>query len=206
MHFLLDGMLGKLVRWLRMIGCEATYMNDSPDRDLLSLAKRDSLVLLTSDEELYRTAISRGIESFLVEGRTEPERLADLAERYRLSLRIDTAVSRCPMCGYIIRETKKQEVKDHVPPTTFKVYRGFWVCTNPACGKIYWKGSHWKRIEQTLERARKILESRRSTGSPKEARPTPKPQRRQGTSSIGTSCHSELPRNKSVYHGSRGTI
>lgn len=172
MRFLLDGMLGKLARWLRMLGYEAVYLNDSPDHDLLSIAKRDSLVLLTSDEELYRTAALRGIETSLVQGRTEPERLAGLAERYDLRLEIDTAISRCPTCGSPIREVSKEDVAGSVPPATFKVYQSFWLCTNPKCSKVYWQGSHWQKIEQTLESARKILDTKRNaTGGRRPAEP-----------------------------------
>jgi uncharacterized protein with PIN domain len=172
MRFLLDGMLGKLARWLRMLGYESVYLNDSSDRDLLSIAKRDSLILLTSDQELYRTAAMKGIQTSLVQGRTEPERLASLAEHYNLRLEIDTAISKCPLCGFPIREVSKDEVEASVPPTTFKVYQSFWLCTNPKCAKVYWQGSHWKKIEQTLESARKILDAKRnSTASTEQAHP-----------------------------------
>lgn len=146
-----------------MLGYEAIYLNDSSDPGLLSKAKQESLVLLTSDEELYRTAATRGIETFLVQGRTEPERLAALAERYHLRLVIDTTISKCPVCGSSITETSKNDVESLVPPTTFKLYPSFWVCNNPECAKVYWQGSHWRKIEQTLESARKILESKRNS-------------------------------------------
>jgi uncharacterized protein with PIN domain len=195
MRFLLDGMLGKLTRWLRMIGYEATYMNDSPDRDLLTLAKQQSLTLLTSDEELYRNAIAKGIDSFLVEGRTEPERLAALAERYHLNLQIDTLTSRCPMCGSNIREVPRKDVEALVPPTTFKVYKSFWVCTNPKCAKVYWQGSHWKRIEQTLERAKKILDHKR-TARPDAVRRISQPRRRKNSSSASATGNQESSTNE----------
>lgn len=162
MHFLLDGMLGKLARWLRMMGYEATYTNYSTDADLLTLAKRDSLVLLTSDEELYRIAASRGVDSFLIQDRTETERLAHLAHRFNLSLRIDAATSKCPVCGSALREISKREVEPLVPPTTFKLYQSFWLCENQKCRKVYWHGSHWNKIEQTLESAKMILETKRN--------------------------------------------
>ena len=158
MQFLLDGMLGKLARWLRMLGCDASYENDRSDRDLLTTAKSNSLILLTADEELYRTATFRGIESFLVRGKTEPERLAELADRYKLRLEIDANKSRCPTCGSAIKETPKEDLEKLIPAATFKVYKTFWVCTNPNCAKIYWQGSHWKKIEQTLQAAKKILD------------------------------------------------
>jgi uncharacterized protein with PIN domain len=183
MRFLLDGMLGKLTRWLRMIGYEATYLNDTDDSDLLKTAKQDSLTLLTSDEELYRTAIARGIDAFYVKGRTESERLAGLAARYGLNLAIDTSNSRCPVCGFLIKEIPKEDVRSRVPPATFKVYQTFWVCTNPDCAKIYWQGSHWKKIEQTLESAKNIIESKTGTTSPKQDKTkqnktAPEPRRR----------------------------
>jgi len=186
MRFLLDGMLGKLARWLRMIGYECTYMNDCEDRELLAMAKRDSLILLTSDAELFRTAVARGIESFLVEGRTETERLASLAERYGLNLSIDTAISRCPVCGWQLREASKGAVESVVPPATFKVYQTFWVCTNPKCAKVYWQGSHWKRIEQTLASAKKILENKKQTKPIARTRRALEPGTGQSASPIGT--------------------
>lgn len=153
-------MLGKLARWLRMLGYDATYANDRADSELISIAKRDGLILLTSDEQLYRTASKRNVDSFLIAGGTESERLAGLAERYRLNLSIDGANSRCPKCGFPIKETPKAQIQSLVPPATFKVYQTFWLCTNPKCGQVYWQGSHWRKIEQTLEMARKTLESR----------------------------------------------
>ena len=141
-----------------MLGYEASYENDRTDDDLLSIAKQGSFILLTSDEELYRTATFRGVQSFLIRGRNEPERLAELAERYKLRLEIDTSESRCPDCGSPIKETPKRNVEKSIPPATFKVYNAFWVCTNPNCAKVYWQGSHWKKIEQTLRAAKKILD------------------------------------------------
>lgn len=199
MHFLLDGMLGKLARWLRMIGYEATYKNDLEDRDLLTLAKQDSLILLTSDAELYRTAVARGVESFLVEGHSEPERLASLGERYGLDLRIDTTISRCPVCGFPLREAAKKEVKQIVPPATFKVYNSFWVCTNPKCAKVYWQGSHWKKIEETLASARQIVDSRGKAKNGTDAKSTPEPGTRQSPSATSTRSHKRLSGKKPAH-------
>jgi len=155
-----------------MLGYETQYQNDQSDKDLLAAAKQDSLILLTSDEELYRTASVRGLQAFLVQGRSESERLASLAKRYNLRLEINPKDSRCPTCGSGIKETPKQEVEGAVPPATFKVYSTFWVCTNPKCAKVYWQGSHWKKIEQTLLTAKKILDANSipSTG-PEQAKP-----------------------------------
>ena len=140
------------------MGYDADYQKDRSDSDLLATAKSESLILLTSDEELYRTATFRGIQAFLVRGKTEPERLAELAKRFKLRLKIDPNESRCPNCGSTIKQEKKEALESLVPAATFKVYKTFWVCTNPNCAKIYWQGSHWKKIEQTLQTAKEILD------------------------------------------------
>jgi uncharacterized protein with PIN domain len=189
MRFLLDGMLGKLTRWLRMLGYDAIYANDMSDQDLLALAKRESLTLLTSDEELYRTAAMRHVDAFLVEGRSEPERLASLATRYGLRLEIDTTISRCPTCGGSLKEVPREAVQGSVPDTTFKVYRSFWACTNPTCAKVYWQGSHWRRIEQTLEETKKIVGSQTAATTRGRA----KPRRGANASETGAVGSNNLP-------------
>ena len=160
MRFLLDGMLGRLTRWLRMIGYDAFYSKDSPDADLLHRAKEDSLILLTCDVQLYRAAIARNVECYLVQGTDEPERLANLASRFNIKLKIDTKRSRCPACGSHIKPVTKLEIASRIPPATFKLYQSFWICTKASCAKVYWQGSHWKKIEETLENARLIFENR----------------------------------------------
>jgi len=160
MRFLLDGMLGRLTRWLRILGCDANYSRNGSDADLIRQAREDSLVLLTCDVQLYRTAIARNVDCYLIQGNSESERLANLAARFNLELKIDTARSRCPACGALVKLVRKDEVATRIPKATFKLYQTFWICPNASCAKVYWQGSHWKRIEETLENARIILENK----------------------------------------------
>jgi hypothetical protein len=161
MRFLVDGMLGKLARWLRILGCDVQYSRDCSDKNLLCQAKQGSLALLTSDAQLYRNAVSKGVDSFLIDSKKNSERLADLAYRFNLNLELDPMKSRCPVCGSTVKPVPKNELVDSVPPTTFKVYQSFWICGNSSCGKVYWQGSHWKKIEGTLRNAREILDRKR---------------------------------------------
>jgi len=157
MRFVLDGMLGKLTRWLRMMGHDAVYPNDAKDRDLVTTACGENRILLTSDVALFRLATARGAQTYLVKGRTEAERLASLATRFHLDLAVDAVESRCPTCGSALRVASKEEVKGKVPSTTFNVFNEFWTCTNPECGKVYWQGSHWGNINAVLQKAREIM-------------------------------------------------
>lgn len=155
MKFLADSMLGKLTRWLRMMGHDVIYNTQLSDNELLELAKKESHVLLTRDLELYQRAISRGIASFFVEGRSEPERLAQIAKRYNLSLAIDMNESHCPMCNTKLKITSKEKLSSELQKNTLIHYNDFWKCPN--CGQIYWQGAHWKQITNTLSEAKAKL-------------------------------------------------
>ncbi len=156
MRFLVDGMLGGLARWLRMLGQDVRYDASTGDNELLRIAYEENMVLLTRDEELYQRTIARRIPSALVLGETEEERLAQITSSFGIHLDVNMAETRCPECGAGLKETPKSDVADEVPKASLKLYDRFWKCTNQNCGKVYWVGSHWDRIRQTLEEARKL--------------------------------------------------
>ncbi|MEM2936069.1 MAG: Mut7-C RNAse domain-containing protein [Candidatus Bathyarchaeia archaeon] len=158
MRFVADGMLGKLTRWLRMLGHDVKYSSELGDKKLIEIAEAESRILLTRDLELYQQATVQGVESFLVEEKPEAEKLAALAKRFNFKLEIDIALSRCPKCNARIRPIAKEEVLDKIPKKTASNYEDFWECDS--CNQVYWQGSHWKRIDKTLKEAQQMLERR----------------------------------------------
>jgi len=150
-------MLGKLTRWLRMLGQDVVYTGSMNDKELIQKAKKEQRILLTQDLELYQQAIGKSAEAFLIEGKTEAEKLARLAKRFGFKLEIDVRVSRCPKCNARIKPVSKTDVISKIPKTTSSFYNEFWECLR--CRQVYWRGAHWKRIEKTLIEARKTLES-----------------------------------------------
>jgi uncharacterized protein with PIN domain len=152
--FIADGMLGKLTRWLRMLGQDVKYFNQSDDAELMAASKKERRILLTRDLELYQRAVARNIEAFYVGGQTEAEKLAELAERFGIPLEIDLKRSRCPRCNTKLEPTPKEKIADKVEKNTFTYYNEFWKC--PKCGHIYWQGAHWSSIRATLEEAKKL--------------------------------------------------
>ena len=156
MKFLVDGMLGKLARWLRILGNDVIYSVEFDDSELLELAKKDERVLLTKDLKLYKRAISRGLDYYYVEGKTEPDRIAEVAKRYSLPLVIDMDKSHCPICNTKLAAASKEQLQNELEKNTFTYYSKFWKCSN--CGQIYWQGAHWTQINNTLNQARAKLE------------------------------------------------
>ena len=155
MMFIADGMLGKLTRWLRMLGQDVEYSKSLSDEQLIETTKTENRILLTRDLKLYQRARKQGVDTALIEGATKAEKLAGLAKRFNFKLEIDVTVSRCPKCNTPIKLVSKHEIVDRIPKATSTHYDKFWDC--PGCGQIYWQGSHWKKIEKTLREARQAL-------------------------------------------------
>jgi uncharacterized protein len=150
-NFLADGMLGKLARWLRMLGQDVVYSTQMSDNEMLDLAKAECRVLLTKDFELFKRAISRGLAAFYVEGKTESDRLAEVSKRYGLPLSVDMDTSHCPICNTRLQAVPKEQLKEELEKNTYTYYDKFWKCPN--CGQVYWQGAHWKQINNTLNQA-----------------------------------------------------
>lgn len=161
MKFIADGMLGKLTRWLRILGHNVKYSNKLDDSQLVTIAKKERRVLLTRDLELYQQATAKGINAFYIDGKTEAEKLAKLAQRFNIKLEVDLALSRCPKCNTRVKPVPKEKVEDKVEKTTYLYYDEFWEC--PKCRQIYWQGAHWTRIRKTLETAKETLKTSKIT-------------------------------------------
>ena len=156
MKFVTDGMLGKLTRWLRMLGHDVEYSRSLDDEALINKAKTANRILLTRDLRLYQQAVTKGTSAFLVEGDTGARKLARLSKRFNFKLEIDMKASRCPKCNALIKSVSKEEVTDRIPKATASYYNEFWKCLG--CEQIYWRGAHWERINRTLKEAKETLE------------------------------------------------
>jgi len=156
LKFVTDGMLGKLTRWLRMLGHDVEYTGSMDDKELIQKVKKENRILLTRDLELYQHTIAKGAEAFLIESPNQTANLATLAQRFGFKLEINVKASRCPKCNTRIKPASKKEVIKKIPQTTSSYYNEFWEC--PKCQQVYWRGAHWKKIEKTLREARRKLE------------------------------------------------
>jgi len=160
LKFIADGMLGKLTRWLRMLGHNVKYSDKLDDSQLIMIAKKEGRILLTKDLKLYQQATTKRLDALYLEGKTEEEKLAELAKRFKIKLEIHMATSRCPKCNTIVKPIPKEKLADKLEKSTFTYYDKFWEC--PKCGQIYWQGAHWKRIRKTLETSEKIFKKTRN--------------------------------------------
>lgn len=145
-RFILDNHLGKLSRYLRMLGFDCLYDNQCEDKILALRSHEENRILLTRDRRLLMRSI---VESGYCIRSFEPVyQLQEVVGRFELRQQIQL-FGRCPICNSEIVEIPKDMIVDRLEPLTRKYFSEFKICK--ACGKIYWKGSHIKKILEILE-------------------------------------------------------
>lgn len=141
-------MLGNVSKWLRILGYETLFVKISSDETLLKLSQGNNRILLTSDRELFKKAKSKNITTiFISPNLSLKEKLVRVFKESNLQPQLDN--SRCTVCG---GELSKIEIKDL---REILFVSDFWVCKR--CGKLYWRGSHWKNIMKMYCELRKEL-------------------------------------------------
>jgi uncharacterized protein with PIN domain len=143
-RFLVDEMLMSLGRWLRMLGTDTANPDGTGDPALLLKAKKEKRVLLTRDRRLAEECKTAGVECILIESTSLQVQLKDMA---KAGVKMELDPKRCTICNSHLRETglRKGEMQSASREKT-------WECQG--CGKLYWSGSHWNRIEETLKKVR----------------------------------------------------
>jgi hypothetical protein len=146
-RFIADAMLGKLARWLRVLGCDVEYFPVIGDAELVARAALTDRLILTRDTLLVLRRGALG-NHFFVEGDHFRDQLCQVVERFA----IDPAgrfLTRCLMCNTLLAEIGKDKVRDQVPPYVYATQDIFHRC--PSCGRLYWRGTHREKMAREVE-------------------------------------------------------
>jgi uncharacterized protein with PIN domain len=145
-RFVADTHLGRLAAYLRMLGFDTLYRNDYADEDLTELSAGEDRILLTRDRGLLmRTAVTRGS---YVRASEPAMQLAEVLQRLDLARAI-TPFRRCMHCNAVLRPISKEAISDRLLPRTRQHFNEFYNCSH--CGRIYWKGSHYRRMRRFID-------------------------------------------------------
>jgi hypothetical protein len=144
MRFVVDVMLGRLARWLRILGFDAAYLRDARDEVLVRLAENEERILLTKDAKLLERTRVNG---YLVRSRTWDDQLREVIAEFHLRPLI-AAFSRCVECNVTLVEVEKEKVRERIPPRVAERCEEFYLC--PCCRRIYWMGTHVERMSEKL--------------------------------------------------------
>jgi uncharacterized protein len=150
LRFIADVNVGKLAKWLRILGYDVLFINPIEDGLLVQIGVRERRIILTKDTHIAerRAATSGQVNVILVEGTLVWDQLRFLAEKLglRYSLRL---LSRCIECNVPLESTDRSRVGGLVPPYVYSTQQHYMAC--PRCGKIYWPGTHWQRMREVAE-------------------------------------------------------
>jgi hypothetical protein len=145
LRLLADGMLGRLAKWLRLLGYDTAYDSGATDLELARRARAEGRVLLTRDREL---AARRGLHTVLIQSQMLEEQVQEVQDD--LGPPPHPALSRCAVCNGALEPVSHAEVADRVPPYVLRTQSEFYRC--PGCERIYWPGSHLEAMRDLMEK------------------------------------------------------
>ncbi len=143
-------MLGKLTKYLRILGVDTEYVDSNDFGHKLELARESGRLFLTRNTEILRR---RDPPQFQFINSNFPEyQLLEVVERHRISPENPDVLRRCLRCNTILVPVEKDSVRTKVPEYVFSTQDSFSVCIR--CNSIYWKGTHYHKMFQFIENIR----------------------------------------------------
>ena len=149
--FIVDNNVGKLAKWLRIMGYDALLFKDKDDGKMIKSALSEHRVILTKDTQVMkrRLVTSGRLKAILVEGDEPKAQLMQIVDALDLDFRFKP-FSLCLECNQSLVQRSKGEVRGLVPPYVFKTQSQYMEC--PSCHRVYWQGTHWEKMSKELER------------------------------------------------------
>jgi uncharacterized protein len=148
LRFIADAMLGRLARWLRILGYDTAYDKAITDEALVERTQRENRWLLTRDRRLVLRKLLRGRHTLLAADDVDGQ----LRQLYR-DLAIDLDLThqrayRCADCNVVLTSLSHAEAGPLVPPFVAQEHREFLRCPN--CRRLFWPGTHWQDFNRRL--------------------------------------------------------
>jgi uncharacterized protein with PIN domain len=145
-RFIADDMVGRLAKWLRILGYDCTYHRSIDDGELVRIANAERRILLTRDAGIAESG--KAWRCIYIENESYREQLRQLFRLLPIGVRTGKTLSRCLICNETLKEIGKEEIRDKVPPFVLETQDRFLICQK--CSKIYWRGTHNAQVEKAL--------------------------------------------------------
>lgn len=145
LRFIADAMLGRLARWLRVLGHDTLFEPGLEDRELVDVAGKEARVLLTRDRHLVTHL--RPARAVLLASTDPLEQLREVAAACGLQ-GPPGLFTRCLLCNTRLREASTAEIETLIPAGARRLGKPFLRC--PGCGRAYWRGSHVEHMQAAL--------------------------------------------------------
>jgi len=143
MRFICDAMLGKLAKYLRILGFDTVYMKNI-SRSHIDTTVADPVYILTRNRTFTGLQKTVVLKSNDIMGQ-----LGELTELIKTCIEVDQIMSRCIVCNAKLADVHKSDIEQRVPEFIFHLHEEFKTC--PKCNRVYWEGSHAEHMTGRVE-------------------------------------------------------
>jgi len=144
-RFILDVHLGKLAKYMRVMGFDTLYQTDYSDDEILEIALEENRIILTCDLGILRNGMAKW--GYYIRSRVSKVQLVEVMDTFSLREK-SNPFSRFTKCNGLVEVVPKEQIVDRLYPQTSKFYNDFFRCSS--CKQIYWEGSHFKSIKKFI--------------------------------------------------------
>jgi uncharacterized protein with PIN domain len=150
LRFIADVHVGKLARYLRMLGFDTLYENDYDDSRIVAISLETDRIILTRDRGLLTS--KEATRGYLVKNIDLKEQIREVISRFDL-LTLINPFSLCLSCNSKVRKIDRKDVQEKIDPGIYEQFDEFSSC--PDCKKIFWQGSHYRSMSNFIEQIKK---------------------------------------------------
>jgi len=146
MRFILTKELGRLAKWLRILGYDTQYFHEDNRSKLIITALRENRIILTRNRRIAKPV---GIRLIHIKDDSVKKQIKQVSKELKLKIKKDAMFSRCTICNEPLEFIDKERVKEKVPEYVFQRQDEFYCCMS--CQRIYWQGTHWGNVKDILK-------------------------------------------------------
>ncbi len=155
---MVDHNVGKLARWLRMMGFDSLFFTGEDDSQMVKQALAEGRILLTRDTGIMqRRVVNNGRLKAVLFTSEEPEQqMRKVVSEFNLKEQ-SKPFTICLEDNQPLVSVSPADIKERVPPYVYRTQTQYMEC--PACHRVYWRGTHWLAMLHRLEKLANIEEN-----------------------------------------------
>ena len=141
--FILTKEVGRLCKWLRILGFDAEYFLEDNLATLIIKALKENRIIVTRKKKIDDLKVIR------VYANDVKEQLREVLTQLELKPDEDKMFTRCVICNKTLEKVEKEKIKEKVPLYVYQTQNEFYQC--PSCRRIYWQGTHWGNVKKIIQ-------------------------------------------------------
>lgn len=143
-EFAADRTLGKLAKWLRLMGFDTLFEGDAAGGGFREAAGRNRILLT----RMRRRRGAPAAETIFIESDDPRQQIREVIAHLNLDPSLLEPFSRCLRCNQKLDNIDPVDAYGRVPDYIWETHADFSRC--PGCGRIFWPGSHVQRSRRQL--------------------------------------------------------